>query len=505
MSTFFYDFFNDIIIAINKIIEYSSLDCIRFFFGILGDAMSNIVLTICCVLLLSILRQSTPNLTVNFKFLKALTLPALGGVLQRTAARIETEAPEIDNKHIHFEDALSGFFEYVSGSIKFGDWLEKYKTTTLLTIIPTTIAFVCICVAAFKIMGIRKKKHAVPMLGVMLLCLAIRFILTQPYNNFIKLLLPSVNNNLKILSYNLFIYGSIMLIAMIIYMYQSMQTENKLRTVLPRILYLLGFIIFYTAFNICANASKLDNPFILLITFILTFTFMTFCLIYGMKKPYKFIQQDVEWQNQYDKIRSEADSFNKRSKEMVKFEHDLSNNLRMIEETASKEKAFTTSGLVHSMLEDLYEAQSGFVSGNEFLNTILSTKKKEIEKSSTEISFEGIFPEKGIDNYDISTIMCNALDNAIEACMQTDEPSKITFVSKIVGDYVYFKISKPYKKIKADGKKSLITTKADNSYHGYGMKKIEETVKKYDGNLDITHERNTFTLSAKMRYQNSEA
>ena len=157
------------------------------------------------------------------------------------------------------------------------------------------------------------------------------------------------------------------------------------------------------------------------------------------------------------------------------------------------------------MLEDLYEAQSGFVSGNEFLNTILSTKKKEIEKSSTEISFEGIFPEKGIDNYDISTIMCNALDNAIEACMQTDEPSKITFVSKIVGDYVYFKISNPYKKIKTDGKKNLITTKSDNSYHGYGMKKIEETVKKYDGNLDITHEKNTFTLSAKMRYQNSEA
>mgnify|MGYP003313899780 CR=1 FL=1 len=37
------------------------------------------------------------------------------------------------------------------------------------------------------------------------------------------------------------------------------------------------------------------------------------------------------------------------------------------------------------------------------------------------------------------------------------------------------------------------------------MKKIEETVKKYDGNLDITHEKNTFTLSAKMKYQNPEA
>ncbi len=521
------------------------LDKADFWFNSLGDAMSNIALTICCVLLLSYLRQATPNLKVNSRFIGLLTLPALSGFLQRFAARVERT-----NDVPKFEDFLKALLDKAEPQML----IKTYSQTLVFTFIPSVIAFVCICTAALGIMNVHKKKHAVPMLGVLLFCLALRFLFKELYKSILynsdvltkisyKLCNVKIDyNEISMVAYELFFYGIFTLIAAIIYVSKSKQLKGGFGTVAPAIAYVLSSTVIYTAFTVFANIiklpegfkmpmehipsenyyvtikelKKLDNfsqlhvfpkwyNYIYIIGFSIVFILMHVFLVRGLKHLYRQVKDDVFISNKDDKIREEATSFNKRSKEMVKFEHDLSNNLRMIEETASKEKAFTTSGLVHSMLEDLYEAQSGFVSGNEFLNTILSTKKKEIEKSSTEISFEGIFPEKGIDNYDISTIMCNALDNAIEACMQTDEPSKIIFVSKIVGDYVYFKISNPYKKIKTDGKKNLITTKADNSYHGYGMKKIEETVKKYDGNLDITHEKNTFTLSAKMRYQNSEA
>lgn len=477
--------------------------CIKIAFDFLGDALSNIVLTICCVILLSYLRQAVPKLKITPRFIGILTFPALSGLLQRFAAKLEKPSGVP-----HFEGALLGLMQLLNNKITFTTFIEDYSATILLTLIPTAVAFFCICMAALKIMGVRKKKHAVPMIGFIIVCIAIRFCLQIPYETVIGFIFENVlkvkAESITVLAYNLFIYGSIMLTAMITYMYHTMQKKSKFRKALPHILYLIGFILFYTVFNICANTSKLEYPVILLFSFILTFAFMIFFLFYGMKKPYRLIQDDVERQNKEDERKEDVKSYNRGNREIDKFNHDLPNNLTMIEETASNENAEKTAELVHSLLESLIKARRGFVSGNDFLDTVLYKENEKAKAAGIEITYDGIFPEKGIEVFDISTIFCNALDNAIEACRETEKPSNIDFVSKIKGDYVYFKIINPYKTIKTDKKNNLITTKEDTKSHGFGLKNIKEAIKKYDGTLDITHEDGVFTLSSKLRFKNTE-
>lgn len=500
--------------------------CIKFAFDFLGDALSNVVLTICCVILLSYLRQAVPKLKVNPRFIGLLTFPAFCGLLQRFAAKLERPAglPHFEGTLLSLAihlcqpsdynseqiEKFNKLMEQLNINLTYSNWLTQNGLSFCMTIIFSALAFFSICTAALGIMGVRKKKHAVPMIGFIIVCIIIRFCLQKPYEAFMDFIVDDVlkvkTEPVTVLAYNLFIYGSIMLIAMIIYMCRTMQTKDKFKKVLPHILYLIGFILFYTVFNICANTSKLEYPIILLFSFILTFAFMIFFLIYGMKKPYKLIQEDVERQNQEDERIEDVKSYKRGNKEIDKFNHDLPNNLTMIEETAANENAPNTTELVHSLLENLLKARKGFVSGNNFLDTVLYRENEKAKAAGIEIIYDGIFPEKGIEIFDISTIFSNALDNAIEACREVEKPIMgVELNSKIQGDYVYFNIINPYKRIRTDKNNNLVTTKADSSSHGIGLKSIEDTVKKYDGSVRIKHENNIFTLEIKMKHQSSEA
>lgn len=527
----------------HHIISCSAGENIKTVFDILGDAMSNVVLTICCVLLLSYLRQAKPNLKITPRFIGLLSLPALAGIFQRLSARMITlsERPQFESfigylTGVYLRNCYKGSANDYSQKImqinqyiqellnpksdkiyiysSFKEWFISCGLSSLITVLTSALAFFCICFAAFRIMNIHKKKHAVPMLGFILFCVTVRFIFFKPYEYIVASIMDILNiphESLAILSYYLFIYGALMLTAIIWYLSKSSLTVNKKVTVLRRVLYLLAFVIFYTIFNICANATNPDGSnsgaILLLLCFILTFTFMVISLFYGIKKPYKIIQEDVEFQNKYDERKADSDAYNKSNKEINKFNHDLPKNLTIIEEIAASENAAETEKLVHTLLDNLIKARKGFVTGNDYLDTVLYKENEKAKANGSEIVFDGIFPEKGIETFDIITIFSNALDNAIEACSELAEHACIECSSMLRGDYVYFRISNPYKKIKTDKENNLITTKSDFESHGYGLKNINDTINKkiYDGSLKITHENNIFTLEIRMKYQNSEA
>lgn len=85
-----------------------------------------------------------------------------------------------------------------------------------------------------------------------------------------------------------------------------------------------------------------------------------------------------------------------------------------------------------------------------------------------------------IEDKDLVSILSNILDNAVEATVKTDCPI-IRFSTKMNKNFVIVTvINSCLEKPKSDGEK-LITTKSNSSYHGYGIKSIEKTIRKYNG------------------------
>ncbi|HBE99400.1 MAG TPA: ATP-binding protein, partial [Firmicutes bacterium] len=103
-----------------------------------------------------------------------------------------------------------------------------------------------------------------------------------------------------------------------------------------------------------------------------------------------------------------------------------------------------------------------------------------------------------IEEPDLYSLFGNALDNAIEAVSKIKEPSKrliCLYIRRVMGKKTSVTLENYYDgQIKFNEKGLPITTKKNDGYHGFGMKSMYETVKKYGGDICCTLEKDRFKL-----------
>ena len=100
---------------------------------------------------------------------------------------------------------------------------------------------------------------------------------------------------------------------------------------------------------------------------------------------------------------------------------------------------------------------------------------------------------------DICTILSNALDNAIEACIKINNPADRYINVKISVDNGFF-ISVTNPSTEAPKKRAgiIISSKKDKENHGLGLKSIKRTVDKHGGDMLVKYENDVFTLVAEL-------
>ncbi len=97
---------------------------------------------------------------------------------------------------------------------------------------------------------------------------------------------------------------------------------------------------------------------------------------------------------------------------------------------------------------------------------------------------------------DLAILIGNALDNAIEACRCVDKNDV-----KIIEVFVALKNNKVFIKVKnpthktVDVKKLETTKSTKKTEHGFGIISINQIAKKYDGDVVLNSDSNTFTLT----------
>ena len=164
--------------------------------------------------------------------------------------------------------------------------------------------------------------------------------------------------------------------------------------------------------------------------------------------------------------------------------HDLKHQISLLKDGLSnKDEAMD---YLNKMEEDIrmYEAQNK--TGNKILDTILTGKSIYCQNHWIEMTCvvdgEAL---SFVDPMDLSSLFGNLLDNAIESVEKIDAKERRLIhraVSQQKG-FVRIRLENCYDK-KPEVKNGLISTsKSDKRYHGYGMKSIQNTVKKYGGSV----------------------
>lgn len=140
---------------------------------------------------------------------------------------------------------------------------------------------------------------------------------------------------------------------------------------------------------------------------------------------------------------------------------------------------------------------------NPVTDVILQRYVKLAEKDVIAFQADFIYPSNmNLDAFDLSIIMNNALENAIEACKKMTEGNKYIELRAYRRENMFFLIIRNSfnGEIKRDKETGfMLTTKEKNENHGFGIKNIQVCAEKYYGKTETKIEKNVFELAVMLQ------
>ena len=180
--------------------------------------------------------------------------------------------------------------------------------------------------------------------------------------------------------------------------------------------------------------------------------------------------------------------------------HDLKYQIALLKQETEAEESIAYLDQLEQEIK-IYEAQNK--TGNKILDTILTGKSIYCQNhwieltcvvDGTAIAF--------MEAMDISTLFGNMLDNAIESVSKIEKKERRLIhlaVARQKG-FVRIRIENCYDEALVFDNGMPVSTKADKKYHGFGLKSIQSTAKKYGGSATIQAENGWFELRILMPY-----
>lgn len=178
--------------------------------------------------------------------------------------------------------------------------------------------------------------------------------------------------------------------------------------------------------------------------------------------------------------------------EMRRFRHDYTNHLQSILSLIRMGEYSDAEDYIEQLQKQKPKVSSIFYTGNKLADAILSDRAFSLPEN-TRIEYEGVIPP-GIENTDLCVLLSNALDNAAEACAKCSGNSVISVSAADKSGYLVLTVTNPTSDT-AGFTELPATTKQDKLHHGIGLVNIQQTVRKYDGQMKINCAGGVFELT----------
>ena len=182
--------------------------------------------------------------------------------------------------------------------------------------------------------------------------------------------------------------------------------------------------------------------------------------------------------------------------------HDINNNLIAISGMLKENQVQEAVAQISKICDNVVKMSDTVNTGFPPIDAILSTKIAKAREFDIEIVYSILIDgELYIDQFDIAVILANALDNAIEGIIQSDnvERKVAVNISRAV-EYISIFIEN-----NATGLiyNDFQTTKPDVKNHGFGMIQMMEVAQKYNGSLRPSYDSQLkkFTLKGMLKNQ----
>lgn len=184
----------------------------------------------------------------------------------------------------------------------------------------------------------------------------------------------------------------------------------------------------------------------------------------------------------------------KATEDIRSFQHDISNHFMIIEDLLKNKKEKEAFSYIIELINSEKTVPVVYSdTGNIAVDSIINYKLCRAVLNNIDITVDIIIPnELPVEIMDLSTILTNLLDNALQALQKLKDNKKLNIKMTYKKGILLMRIQNTYNGIVKYENGELITTKENHDQHGYGMKNVETAAAKYDGICQVTHDENIF-------------
>lgn len=261
----------------------------------------------------------------------------------------------------------------------------------------------------------------------------------------------------------------------------------------PVVCYALNVVVLFVGKESSATLMILTSMSILLTLIIPYFVYSSLVSQYYRTKT---VFQENHMQAQL----SHFNQYKQTQEETAQFRHDIRNHLLCLNDLLQAEKSQEATAYLRELLDVSDTLRAKYVSGDDMLDCIIGVKSGLMAEHGIDFQLDGVLagglPWKTID---ICNVFANALDNAIEACLQLPDGERhIQMTIRSTDRFWLVAIQNPVpEQVDTDKlfqKTGGFTTKSDGRQHGIGTYNMLHTVESNGGIINAQCDERYFTL-----------
>ncbi len=254
----------------------------------------------------------------------------------------------------------------------------------------------------------------------------------------------------------------------------------------------ISMVISAVAFNKCEDEAAITIVGIGL----LTLNILVFYLFDHLTSVYQKQARFMALENQNQAYQKQLEVLKQSEERFTAFRHDIKNHFTTLQLLSEREGNGEVGQYIKQMERFIKPEGSFAATGNALIDGMLNLKlEKAVTRLSAEVECEvQVRQERIIDDIDMSILLGNLLDNALQAIEKVTSVRKLRFFMKETQGLLMICVENNHQESIVEKYGTFLTTKTQKENHGIGLKNVKRVVEKYNGILKTDYDARWFSI-----------
>lgn len=245
-----------------------------------------------------------------------------------------------------------------------------------------------------------------------------------------------------------------------------------------------------------------DDQFITWIIF--SIILLSAVILYRVNRQYEIEKEIVRLKtDQAEILERDYQALRRTYADNAKLYHDLNNHIEVIYQCLSKGDNQEAMRYCEDLRTPVREISQTVWTGDKAIDYLISSKMTLAEQEHIKTTVNIEYPHNtNIRSVDLTTILGNLLDNALEAVeIAPDNLRFLNLTVRRINAMLIIKVENGCSEIPVQEDGKWLTSKTDKAFHSWGLKSVQSAAERYDGTINTEYKDSVFKSVVTLSFQ----